>query len=68
MAKTRSISNNCRLLQRAGVVIEVERLSTEELAAIDALSSEEVKALLSAFAQTSQSSKDKHGIWRTLRS
>jgi hypothetical protein len=68
MPKRRTISTNYKVLQRAGVMVEVEQLSTEELAAIDALSGEEVKALLNAFAKTSQSSKDKHGFWRTLRS
>ena len=65
MAKRRSIGN-LKSLQKAGVVIEVERLSKEELKAIDDLSEEEVKALMSAFAKISKASKDKNGFWRAF--
>jgi galactose-1-phosphate uridylyltransferase len=65
MAKRRSISN-MKVLQKAGVVIEVERLSKEELKAINDLSDEEVKALMSAFAKISKASKDKNGFWRAF--
>jgi galactose-1-phosphate uridylyltransferase len=66
MAKRRSVGNNLKILQKAGVVIEVKRLSKEELKAINDLSEEEVKALMSAFAKISQASKDKNGFWRAF--
>jgi hypothetical protein len=66
MAKKRSISNNLKILQKAGVVIEAERLSKAELKAVNDLSDEEVKALLSAFAKISKASKDKNGFWRAF--
>jgi hypothetical protein len=66
MAKRRSISNNLKILQRAGVVIEVERLSKAELKAINDLTDEEVKALMSAFEKISKASKDKNGFWRAF--
>lgn len=65
MAKRRSISN-LKVLQKAGVVIEVERLSKAELKAINDLSEDEVKALISAFAKISKASKDKNGFWRAF--
>ncbi len=65
MAKRRSISN-LKVLQKAGVVIEVDRLSAEEQKAINDLSDEEVAALKSAFAKIAKASKDKHGFWRAF--
>jgi galactose-1-phosphate uridylyltransferase len=65
MAKRRSVGN-LKNLQKAGVVIEVERLSKEELKAINDLTEEEVKALMSAFAKISKASKDKNGFWRAF--
>jgi hypothetical protein len=65
MAKRRSIGN-LKSLQKAGVVIEVDRLSKEERKAIDDLTEEEVKALMSAFAKISKASKDKNGFWRAF--
>jgi hypothetical protein len=65
MAKKRSIGN-LKILQKAGVVIEVDRLSKEELKAIGELTEDEVKALTSAFAKISKASKDKNGFWRAF--
>jgi hypothetical protein len=65
MAKRRSISN-LKVLQKAGVVIEVDRLSKAELKAINDLTDEEVKALQSAFEKISKASKDKNGFWRAF--
>jgi DNA-binding transcriptional ArsR family regulator len=66
MAKRRSVGNNLKVLQKAGVVIEVERLSKEELKAVNDLTEEEVKALMSAFTKISKASKDKNGFWRAF--
>jgi hypothetical protein len=66
MAKKRSISNNLKILQKAGVVIEVERLSKAELKAVNDLTDEEVKALMSAYEKISKASKDKNGFWRAF--
>jgi hypothetical protein len=65
MAKRRSISN-LKVLQKVGVVIEVDRLSAEEQKAINDLTDEEVAALTSAFAKIKKASKDKNGFWRAF--
>jgi hypothetical protein len=63
--KRRSISN-LKVLQKAGVVIEVDRLSKEEQKALEDLTDEEIKALMSAFSKIKKASKDKNGFWRAF--
>jgi hypothetical protein len=59
-------SENMAVLAKAGVVIEQQRLSQDELDVIDSLSPEEVSALLSVYKKFSSIEDSKNPFWRAF--